>query len=318
MSEVANTHFAVTKRWAAKLLPERAPLSNKSHYGHTLVIGGSPSMWGAGILACLSAYRVGSGYVSFTSAVDANAADANAADANAADASVTNSEVTAALSAHPEILHATDCSLATLREILTASNKKPKFSAVAIGPGLGLKENQRELIKKYLMALKGTKIPVVVDADAITVLASSEMRDLPANWVLTPHAGELSRLLGVSAQSIEENRYFYAVKASQMLGCLVLLKGFHSVLADQQKVYVILSGNASLAKAGTGDTLTGMIAGLMAQNMSAKDAALLGCYLHGRLADEWVKQNNDMISLTALDLAGLMPALIKKLRESKR
>ena len=132
---------------------------------------------------------------------------------------------------------------------------------------------------------------------------------------MTPHEAELSRLLKVSVELIRENREKYLLVAQKKLGCIVLLKGHHTLIASKEARIKIISGNAGLAKAGTGDVLSGMICAFLAQGLAPIDAASLGAYLHGKIADDWLKKN-DVISLMASDIIDLIPQTLKKIRGS--
>lgn len=294
---LANTHFSVTRRWVARNKPQFGEQIHKSDRGRTLLIAGSAKYPGAGILSARAALRCGSGYVQLASDGASNASWEN-----------------------PDFL-VSDISDLFLR---TDSNKKstsPKFDAVAIGPGLGVNSKAHNLI----VQLKDSNFEnVVLDADAITVCVNEKLFPLPASWVATPHAGELGRVLKVDAATIESDRFRYAEEGRRTMGCQVLLKGFHSVLATHSKetgnVIVIPTGNSALAKSGTGDVLTGMIASLMAQGMSSTRAALFGSYLHGWIADRWVAMGRDPAGMMASDLIANLPRALQyfqKLRSSK-
>lgn len=277
---IATSHFLFTEKLARRYLPARQETSNKSDHGRLLVIAGRPGFWGAGVLASTSAFRMGAGYVQWAS-------------------------FEAPLEALKEI-----------PEVLTAQVNddqlwKSKFSAVAIGPGLGSGEETAHLIEK----LKSFKdLPVVVDADAITACVEHNLFPLPSNWVITPHSGELSRILKVSAQDIERDRFARTFQAFEKTGCHVLLKGFRSLLTFGNRCMVINAGNSALAKAGTGDVLTGMIGSLLAQGLDTTQATATAAYLHGRLADEWVRSGNDKSSMTAGDLKSILPQIVSRLR----
>ena len=278
--QIATTHHLFSARDARCLIPRREPKSHKSNHGHTLVLAGRPGFWGAGALAAESALRAGSGYVTW--------------------ASFTAPEAVGRL---PEAL------TATLTPDLIKQNS---YTAVAIGPGLGHGSEVAEILR----ALQTQGVPVVCDADAITACVKHNLFPVPANWILTPHAGELGRVLGVEAKTIEQNRVHAVTEALRVTGGHVLLKGFRTVVgsSDPLKFDIINSGNAALAKAGTGDVLTGLIAGLLAQGLSPRDAATTGAYLHGHLADEWIENGQDQIALLAGDLPRALPALLTKLR----
>jgi len=187
---------------------------------------------------------------------------------------------------------------------------KNKTSVVSC-PGLGVHSETKHL----LLELKKQKLPVLVDADAFTICVQENLFPLPSNWVVTPHSGELARLFGIKGKDIDEDRLLFAQKAFQKTGALVLLKGLHSILADQNKCFIIPTGNSALAKAGTGDVLSGFIGALMARSLSTFTATAIGAYLHGKLADEWVQSGRDADTLMDQDLKDLLPPLLKKLRK---
>jgi ADP-dependent NAD(P)H-hydrate dehydratase / NAD(P)H-hydrate epimerase len=277
---IATTHFLFTERLARRYLPVRKDTSNKSDHGRLLVLAGRPGFWGAGILASSSAFRMGAGYVMWASFESPNEA----------------------LKEIPEVLTA---------QIHDDALWRSKISAVAIGPGLGTGKEIAAVIEK-LKELP--HVPVVVDADAITACVEHDLFPLPENWVITPHAGELSRILKVHAQDIEKDRIRAAFAAFEKTKCHVLLKGYRSVIAFGSRCMIVHAGNAALAKAGTGDVLTGMIGGLLAQGLDTTQSAATAAYLHGRLADEWLRTGNDKSSLTASDLKTILPQVVSRLR----
>jgi NAD(P)H-hydrate epimerase len=277
---IATSHFLFTERLARRYLPTRTETSNKSDHGHLLLLAGRPGYWGAGILAGSSAFRMGSGYVTWAS-----------------------------FEAPYEVLK-------EIPEILTArvDDEKiwqRKLSAVAIGPGLGVSTETAALIEK-LKTLPN--LPVVVDADAITTCVEHDLFPLPRRWVITPHTGEMARILKTHAQDVEKDRFQAAFAAYKKTGCHVLLKGYRSLIAFENRCMIIHAGNSALAKAGTGDVLTGMIGGLLAQGMDTLQATATAAYLHGRLADEWLRSGQDKSSLTASDLKSLLPQVVSRLR----
>ena len=262
VAEVARTHFALTRGVARRHLPQRTTLSHKASHGHVVVCAGGPGTWGAGVLCARAASRVGAGYITL-----------------------------AGSSAGTDL---TD----VLPEAMTSDWDPEKLDgrrAYAVGPGLGT-GTQTENI---LAALEEKRVPrVVLDADALTVLARRPRR-LPASWILTPHTGELARLLGTTAEAIEKNRWKALDTAVELYGCVILLKGFRSLVASGERRILILSGNSALAKGGSGDVLTGMISGMRAQGLSAIEAVSLGSFLHGFIADLWIQGHSD---------AALMPS----------
>lgn len=280
LRKVATTHFAFNEKLARRYLPSRKETTNKSDHGKALIFAGSKGMWGAAVLSCSSAYRMGVGYVTL----------------------VSNDDPTEVLKTLPEAL--------TLKVSDPQVWRNEKWTAVGIGPGLGAGAKTAELIER--LKKEGFE-SVVVDADAITTCAEFDLFPLPKSWVLTPHSGELSRILKVDAKTIDADRYRYALEAANKTGCHVLLKGYRSVLAYEDRCMVILAGNSALAKAGTGDVLTGMIVGLLAQGVEAIQATATAAYIHGRMADEWVRIGNDKRALTASDLRDHLPVLMSRL-----
>ena len=185
-----------------------------------------------------------------------------------------------------------------------------KFSSVLIGPGFGVNEKTANIMQR----LSETSLPVVADADALSVLSQMSDFSIPENWILTPHAGELSRLIDLSAKEIESDRLQAVHLAQKKWGCIVVLKGFHTVVAAKNVSLIVPTGNAALGKAGSGDVLAGMIAGFLAQGLSSERSALLGCYVHGSMADHWLASGKDILSLQPSDLLEQLPTTLAKLR----
>jgi NAD(P)H-hydrate epimerase len=280
--KTADSHFAFTEKLAHRFLPKRSAGSNKARHGHALIFAGSEGMWGAGLLSASAAYRMGCGYVTLAS----------------------HEEPLEILRDTPEIL--------TTRADNEALWKHRKWTAVAIGPGLGTGENTYRLIRRLID--EAGSVPVIVDADALTVIAERKIASLPPMWVLTPHAGEMKRLINVDSKDIEADRFRYSREAAEHFGCHVLLKGYRTVVTGEGKSWVATSGNSALAKAGTGDVLTGMICSLAAQGLSTLKASATAAYVHGRIADEWVRAGNSRGGLNASDLRAVLPQLLSRLR----
>lgn len=182
-----------------------------------------------------------------------------------------------------------------------------KFQAIAIGPG-GKSSQIGKWIKKAALKSKN----VVLDAEALNYLAKTKIK-LPSSWILTPHEGELSRLIKVSSATIKKDRIKYLKIAQKKYGCIILLKGHKTLIADVKNIFEIQSGNSALAKAGTGDVLTGIILGFLGQKLDPTKAACLASFIHGYISDQWIKKN-DVLSLVATDLIKAIPNTIKKLR----
>lgn len=183
-----------------------------------------------------------------------------------------------------------------------------KFSSIAIGPGITLSPLYQKLFHHIEETFEGS---VVIDASCLPLV-----KKLKPHWIITPHEGELAKLLNISSEEIRKNRISAAKLAQEKFGGIVLLKGHHTLIATTSMIYEIQTGNKALAKAGTGDILTGMIAGLLSQGLKPHDAAILACGVHGYIADRWVK-NNDYLSLMASDLAKDIPQALYTLRKKK-
>lgn len=235
------------------LLPRRGN-SNKSSFGHVLAIGGDTGMGGAIRLSGEAALRCGAGLVSVATR-PANVFVLNAA--------------------RPELMvHGVDESVALL-PLLERAN------VVAIGPGMGQGAWGHALFEATLVSGK----PAVIDADALNLLARSP-RKLPPACVLTPHPGEAARLLGCDTSTIQRDRYAAVRELAVRHAATVVLKGAGSLIAGPDgRTFVCPWGNPGMASGGMGDLLTGVIAALLAQGLSAVDAARLGVALHARAGD---------------------------------
>lgn len=281
VAEVSNSTFLVGQKTAQMLLPKPLPARNKSDFGRLLLIAGSPNMKGAAILAATAAARMGVGYVT-----------------------VASPHASVLKKMPPDFLQV------SWKDIRQVDLKK--YSAVAVGPGLGVSDETLNIIRR----LKDEKIQnVVLDADALTVIAKNKLWPLPSSWILTPHAGELSRIIGDSAKVIESDRLASLKKASEITSAIVLLKGFRTTFVSGKKFYIIGSGNVALAKAGTGDVLTGFISSLLAQGLSPEKAVALGAFLHGKIADHWVKKGGSPRALMASDLPILLNRVLQTIEK---
>lgn len=273
--------FLVGAKTASRLLPSRTETGNKSRFGRALIVAGNEGVEGAGILAATAAARAGAGYVTWASRVAARSPTTKAP---------------------PDFLTAKWDGLETKFE---AQN------AIVFGPGVG-KDARSE---KLLGTLRNQPRPVVLDADGLSLFEG----ELPKNWILTPHAGEAAKILGggVTAHEIEADRLKCARALAAKTGTTVVLKGFHTVVDDGERSFIINSGNVALAKAGTGDVLAGLIGGLLAQGLGGKDAAVLGTWIHGACADLWVRRGLTTRTLMASDLPALFGRVFRRLEKRR-
>lgn len=267
---------------ARRLLPSRTSASDKTHGGKVLIIAGGKGLYGAGLLSALAATRSGAGYTHLMTEL-----------------------ATFPWLKYPDmIVHPTKLSELKGKEDYT----------VAVGPGMGTQSAK----KKYITFLQKNKFKkVIIDADGLTLLSTMKIT-LPASWVLTPHEGELARLLSVSSAKIKKDRMKYLMMAQKKYRCTILLKGSETLIADSTKVISVSEGTPALAKAGTGDVLLGIIAALISQNLSPMDACATGAFLHGKASQLWEKERRDHLSLRPLDLIERLPEVIFKLRRASR
>lgn len=272
-----------TLKQAQKNLPQKKKTDNKSKGGKSFLVAGSTGMFGAGVLAATAAARVGSGYVTLVT-----------------------DQKNFPSHKHPDFL---------LTDWKSLWRKNQLISALGIGPGLGKSKQALTILRQLL---KNPVPHVVIDADALNLCAQHKLTPFPKTWIATPHEGELARLLGETAEHIRKNRLAAVVKAQKKLKCVVILKGHHTLIADSTRIYQIESGNAALAKAGTGDVLTGMITGFVAQGLPSMEAAGLGAFVHGWMADQWIKDKNDPLSLMPSDLLERLPKAIARIRSGKK
>ena len=250
------------------LVPRRRPDDNKYSAGAVLVVGGAPGLTGAACLAAEAAFRADAGYVAVA----------------VPEASLPFIE--------QRLLEAVKRPLGGIDELL------PRMRALALGPGLGRGSAERALVRRLL---EETSLPAVVDADGLHELEPFE-RDAPT--VLTPHAGELGRLIGEGSDWVDAHRLEALGRAVDRFGCVVLLKGADTLVgAPSEGVLVHLSNEPGLATAGTGDVLTGIVAAFLAKGVAARLAAAAAAAAHARAARLAPQQ----AGLIASDVVSLLP-----------
>lgn len=235
------------------ILKPRPINTHKGRYGHVLVIGGDAGFTGAARMAGEAAARVGAGLVSIATRQE--------------HASMMNS-------ARPELM------VHGVEDEKVFHQLAEHANVIAIGPGLG----QSEWSKQLLGYAFESGLPLIADADALNLLSANPQKR--ENWILTPHVGEAARLLGRSSQEVEENRYAAARSLQNEFGGICILKGPGSLVCSKDDpMFLCTDGNPGMASGGMGDVLTGLIAGLVAQDVDLLDAACLGICLHGAAGD---------------------------------
>ena len=252
--------ISLTPEYLRPKLLHRERNSHKHDYGRLLIIAGCETMPGAAVLATGGALQSGCGLVRLHSTARALQA-------------VVNSFPSAMLSEeYDDFFH-------------TVPEKLERYNTIAIGPGLGWSPGTLNSFMDLLAEARSRHIPMVLDADALNILSvlSDWTELIPPGSVLTPHKGELKRLLPSKS---DEERETLAWELCAEAGCCVVMKGYHSrVFTPNGTCYVNTTGGPGMAKGGSGDVLTGLIGGLMARGYSAEDAATLGVWIHGYAGD---------------------------------
>lgn len=275
-------------------LPARPPNAHKGHFGHVLVIGGSVGLAGAPMMAAESALRVGAGLCSV--AVPQSIYTPAAATLREA--------MVRPLPEAPEGCLCRD-SISELGPLLE------RATVLAIGPGWSTHLPAREALRELL---KVVQVSCVIDADALNCIAL-DPDILPAQHpplVLTPHPGEMARLMNTDTATVQANRLEMARSAAERFEAVVVLKGARTVIATPEgRIWVNPTGNAGMATGGSGDVLTGVIAGLLAQALGVEQSAAAGVYIHGLAGDIAVEQTGQA-GLIAGDIIRYLPKAMRR------
>lgn len=282
----------INKDMAADFLPKRAPDAHKGTCGKVLVVGGSPSYFGAPFLAAEASLRTGAGLAGVCLPQEL-----------ACCGRARSLEVIV----HPVKSKDGGFSFKSFNEVKDISRN---YDAMVLGPGIGRTNDAVKLAGKII---KEIDIPKVVDADALYALSLLKNIRSKSDWVLTPHPGEFSRLVKKSVEEVNKNLLKNIKEVCAKYNSIVIYKRYNTVTAVKDEFYVNGSGNSALATAGSGDVLSGMIAGFAAQGLPLSRASILAVYLHGLCADEYIKEN-DVLGMLAGDIIGLLPKVIKQIR----
>ncbi len=264
--------------------PRLAP-THKGTYGHVAIVAGSPGRSGAAVLCARGAIRGGAGLVSVMTDAD-----------------------TAKL-VHAGSVESMTYSGDSIEDFLR--NK----SAALVGPGLGDHEDAYARTRAIVSAIE---LPLVIDASGLNAFAgrANELNPRALPRVITPHPGELARLLGTDAATINADRLHWAREAARATKCVTVLKGYQSLVAEPDgHVYVNPTGNAGMASGGMGDVLAGLVAALLARDTDPLDAACAAVYLHG-LAGDLLREEMGDTGLAAMDVAEKIPLAIQRIRTS--
>lgn len=291
----APQRYLITAQCVKKWLPPRPSPAHKGNFGRVLVVAGSRGMTGAASLAGEAALRAGAGLV--TVAVPESLHD------------IMEGKLTEAMTVPLPDTGSGSLGSEAGQRILSLIED---MDVLAIGPGLSQAPEVITLVRKLIPSIK---IPFVLDADGLNALAGEAgiLSKLQAPAVITPHPGEMARLMGAATKDIQEDRIGNAVKAATSWNVVTLLKGSRTVVAAPDgALYINPTGNPGMATGGSGDILTGIIAALIAQGLKPVRAAAAGAYFHG-LAGDLAAREKGMMGLIAGDIISALPAAAKEL-----
>jgi NAD(P)H-hydrate epimerase len=290
-----KTHLIDADELDRGFLAPRPAEAHKGDYGHLFVLAGSPGKTGAAALLCHSAMRSGTGLVTLGIPTSLNP--------------ILEAKLTEAMT---EPLPDTDGYLSTdaLGRIMQLLEGK---TALALGPGISTKPQVQGLLVELIPQVP---VPLVIDADGITALATQPeiLKECKNTVVITPHPGEMARLMGTTAQKVQEDRIGVAKECASLYGSIVVLKGDKTVIATPaEEVFINPTGNPGMASGGMGDVLTGMIGGLVAQGLPPLKAATWGVFLHG-LAGDIAAQTLGEAPLVASDIIDYLPQALAEVK----
>ena len=288
--QVSTDYLLVDADEARRLLPVRNHDGHKGTFGHLMVVAGSTGKCGAAVMAAESGLRAGAGLVTLACPQSVQPGIA--------------SRLTEVMTA-PLSDFRGEANLNALGHLLSLTEGK---QALAVGPGLGLGKETGDLVRHLI---EDSELPIVVDADGLAALCGHLniiKGQLDRQMVLTPHPGEMARLTGLSVTEIQADRFRVARDFAMQNGVVLVLKGARTLIVSPDgQVCINTTGHAGLASGGMGDVLTGLIGSLIAQGLTAFDAATLGVYLHGFAADRLQSSFGDA-GLLATDVMREIPA----------
>jgi len=296
----------ITPSWVAPLQQPRAADSNKGNYGHAFVIGGSLGKAGAAAMAGMAALRAGAGLSTVLTP---------------------KSVLSTVAGFHPELmtepLPETDqgtISNQAEERILALLKGGSPIKTLAIGPGVSRSPETAALVRSLFAKLKVPPYPTVIDADGLNAFEghADELNGRGRSLVITPHPGEMARLAGCTTAEVQKDRLGVARKFASEHELLVVLKGHRTLVTNGAEVYVNVTGNPGMATGGTGDILTGMVAGMMAQFPGVVLFAVLAAvYLHG-LAGDVMRESVGEHSMVATDLLRGLPEAIRRTQRAAK
>lgn len=280
-------------RLPAPLL-RRNPRAHKNNFGHVLVLAGSARMLGAAALTSLSAMRAGAGLVTLGIPESLNLA--------------AQKKISPVIMTWP--LPETATQSLSAKAFPLIKKELRRYNAIVLGPGLSQDPSTKKLILKIIASCDN---PLVIDADAINALASNPdvLKKTKSPKILTPHAGEMGRLIKRPVSFSEKNRSNVSKNFARRHNCVLVLKGHRTLVAEPKgNIYINKTGNVGMATAGSGDVLTGIIGAFLAQKIDAFNAAKTAVFIHGKAGDMAARQKGKT-ALIASDIIGSLPSALK-------
>lgn len=277
-----KTYILSNNRYKA-MIPIRDKRGHKGNYGKVLIVAGSEKYCGAAFITTEACVRTGSGLVTLLTHKDAG---------EALKGRLTEAMIQEYLS---------------YKDIKSLTN----FDVITCGPGFSLSENSKIILKKIT---DETNCNLVLDADALNIISENKelLSGLKGRTIITPHPGEMARLIGSTIPYVESNRIDVAKKFAKENNIIVLLKGYNTVITDGERVFINPTGNSKMASGGMGDCLTGIITSFVGQGLNLLQGTILGAYVHGFIGDELSKER---YIVNARDIINELPKTIEKLCE---
>jgi len=294
-AQVGPAQYVLTNKMIQDLFTPRPADAHKGITGHLLIVAGSPGKTGAAAMTARAAMRTGAGLVTLGVPKSLDP--------------VLETQVLEAMTvALPETIDAmfAESAFAKIQDLISGKR------CLVFGPGIGISTEIETLLRRMLPVLT---VPLVVDADGLNNLATDidMLKTANAPIILTPHPGEMARLMGVSVRQVQSDRLTCARELALKYKLHVVLKGARTVIAHPDgRVYVNPTGHSGMASGGMGDVLTGVIGGLIAQGYAPEAATHMGVYLHGAAGDRLAEQMGP-VGFLASDVINTIPAQIKKL-----
>jgi NAD(P)H-hydrate epimerase len=295
VSNARLTEAILTHAGVVQAIPPRPADAHKGTFGHLLVLAGSPGKSGAAAMASQAAMRCGTGLVTLAAPESLN--------------TILASKLTEVMCEPFPETDARTLGRKAMERLAAFSEGK---TALALGPGLSTHPETCEMVRELA---RDEERPMLLDADALNALAGhlDLLRGCRGPRLLTPHPGEMARLLGIDSESVNHDRIGAARSFAASHGVVVVLKGAHTVIASPDgEIRVNTTGNAGMASGGMGDALAGIIAGFLAQGVPLMEAGSLGVYLHGLAADRAARERG-LVGLLASDVIDRIPRTIDEM-----